>query len=51
MEQIDKLIETLKLMNEQIKTLADICLENKKLIISIAETQQSIAKLIMAKNN
>lgn len=51
MEQIDKLIETLRLMNEQIKTLSDICLDNQKLCTSIAETQHSIAKLIMAKNN
>jgi len=51
MEQIDKLIESLRLMNEQIKTIGDICLDNQKAIISIAEIQQSIAKLIMAKNN
>ena len=51
MEQINKLIETLKLMNEQIKTVADICLDNQKAIVSIAEMQQSIAKLLVAKNN
>ena len=40
MKQIDKLIETLRLINEQIKTISDICLENQKAIISIAEVQQ-----------
>ena len=51
MEQIDKLIETLKIMNEQIKTVADICLDNQKVITTIAETQHSIAKLLIARNN
>lgn len=51
MEQSDKLIEILRLMNEQIKTIADICLDNQEAIVSIAKMQKSIAKLIIAKNN
>ena len=50
-ESIDKLVKCLHIMNEQLKTIADVCLTNQKLCTSIAETQQSIAKLIMAKNN
>ena len=50
-ENIEKLSKILELMNERLKVISDMIIDNQKAIISIAELQQSIARLIQAKNN